>query len=93
MPLQWVAKEDMTDVLSKYECARVLGLRYLELQQSAACNHQKLRAHVVHEMLRGDNPLSVRRVMPDGQYEDWKVSDLQISDDLREHLKYVAENQ
>lgn len=79
-------------LLNKYECARVLGLRYLQLQQESvslpACN---LRGYVIDELLAGKNTLVIRRTFPNGQYEDMRVSDLEIPDDLREVLLYVRQ--
>lgn len=76
-------------LLNKYECARVLGLRYLQLQQSSgALPPGNLRAFVLDELLEGNNTLCVRRTFPDGTHEDWRVCDLEIPDDLRELLLY-----
>lgn len=60
--------------LSKYECARVIGLRVLQLQAGeGVCNP----LHVaISEILRRENPKVIRRYLPDETYEDVAVSTL-----------------
>ena len=83
-------------LLTKYECARVLGMRYLQLQQGDATiasryENGSARAAVVRELLDGQNPLMLRRVMPDGSTVEKRVRELRISEALREQLLYVID--
>ena len=80
--------------LTKFECARVLGLRYLHLVEDNVLTHTTdLRAYVVEELLQGNNPLVIRRTMPDASYEDHMVSDLTLPDALRQLLEFNLQNQ
>lgn len=79
-------------LLTKYECARVMGLRYLQLQQETSSTEVvegNLRAHVIREMLQGTSSFIVRRTMPDGQHQDIPLCEMVVPDDLREHLEYL----
>ena len=77
-----------TKFMTKYERARVLGTRALQLSMNAPpmvdvgtmtdplqIAMAELRAHKV--------PLIIRRYLPDGSYEDWPVKELSI--DLGKH--------
>ena len=70
-----------TPYLTKYERARIIGTRALQISMNApimceldgetdplAIAERELRERVV--------PFVVRRHLPDGTYEDWKVSEL-----------------
>lgn len=73
-----------TCYLTKYERARILGTRALQISKNApilvdlepgdtdplAIAEKELRAKKI--------PFIIRRYLPDGSYEDWKVSELII---------------
>lgn len=73
-----------TPYMTKYERARVLGARALQISMNAPAlvpvasdmfdpldiAEKELKAKVI--------PLIIRRYLPNGDYEDWRVSDLII---------------
>ena len=75
-----------TPFLTKYEKARVIGARALQISKNAPilvnvnqdeCDpiliaEKELREHKI--------PFIIRRFLPDGSYEDWAVKDLKLSD-------------
>ena len=76
-------KEKITaSFLTKYERARILGTRALQLSKNAPpmvvpqpgeTDPYKLAER---ELAEGKIPFIVRRYLPDHTYEDWKLSDL-----------------
>lgn len=60
--------------LSKYECARVLGLRVLQLQEGEG-DEDPLRKAIL-EVRERRNPCILRRYLPDGSHEDVAVASL-----------------
>ena len=75
-------------ILTKYECARVLGLRCLQMYDESGVVGS-FRAAAVRELLDGRNMMVVRRSFANGDFEDWQVRDLTIPDDVRENLEYI----
>lgn len=74
--------------------ARVLGLRFLQLQsESLAQTCGDTRARAVRELLDGRCAFVLRRTMPDGTFDDVRVAELTLPDDLRAHLEYILECQ
>lgn len=69
--------------LTRFECARVLGLRVLQLQENDGVPDP--RATAVAELRNGENPAIIRRHMPDASYEDVAVSHLKLSTFLLEY--------
>ena len=67
--------------MTKYERARVLGTRALQLSMNAP-PMVKTRGETdplkiaQMELTEGCIPIIIRRYLPDGSYEDWKISDL-----------------
>ena len=74
-----------TPFLTKYEKARVIGARALQISKNAPIlvntdnetdpiliAEKELREHKI--------PFIIRRVLPDGSYEDWAVKELKLSD-------------
>ena len=68
--------------LTKYEKARVLGTRALQISKNAPlmitplpgeCDPYKLAEREFNER---KIPFIIRRYLPDGTYEDWKLADL-----------------
>lgn len=76
-----------TQFLTKFECARLLGMRVLQLseQRSTQESKQFLEEIAIEELLNGTNPTVVRRYLANGTYEDRKVSDLKIDKHMREY--------
>ena len=77
-------------ILTKYECARVIGLRCLQMyDESGSTVNGSFRAAAVRELLDGRNEMVVRRSFANGEYVDLRVKDLTITDDVRETLEYI----
>ncbi|GKT15520.1 putative multi-domain containing protein [Aduncisulcus paluster] len=77
-------KRKTTPYLTKYERARIIGTRALQLSLGAkalvpipAKMTDPLEI-ATKELQTGKIPMIVRRHLPDGSYEDWRVSDLQV---------------
>ncbi|KAI8052686.1 RNA polymerase, subunit omega/K/RPB6 [Thamnidium elegans] len=70
-----------TPYMTKYEKARILGTRALQISLSAPVmieidGETDALAIANRELREKKIPLIVRRFMPDGTYEDWKVRNL-----------------
>jgi len=71
--------------MSKYERARVLGTRALQIAMCAPVmveiddETDPLRI-AGRELRERKTPLIIRRYMPDGSYEDWGIDELIVSD-------------
>ena len=70
--------------MTKYERARVLGTRAMQISRNAPVMVE-LSAHetdplvIAEKELRdGKMPFIIRRYLPDGSYEDWKIEELII---------------
>ncbi|KZT36600.1 RNA polymerase Rpb6 [Sistotremastrum suecicum HHB10207 ss-3] len=73
-----------TPYLTKYERARVLGTRALQISMNAPVlvpldGESDALQIAIKELSQRKIPLIIRRYLPDGSFEDWKVSEL-ISD-------------
>ena len=68
--------------MTKYEKARVLGTRALQISKNAPLMITPLPGEsdpyklAERELTEGKIPFIVRRYLPDGSYEDWKLSEL-----------------
>ena len=68
--------------MTKYEKARVLGTRALQISKNAPLMITPLPGEsdpyklAERELTEGRIPFIVRRYLPDGSYEDWKLSEL-----------------
>ena len=72
-----------TKFLTKFERARVLGTRALQISMNApVCvpieNETDPLQIAQKELEAGKIPIIIRRYLPNSDYEDWKVSELQI---------------
>lgn len=70
-----------TRYLTKYERARVLGTRALQISMNAPVmvdlDGEVDPLRIAEKELRERKiPIIIRRYMPDGSYEDWKVDEL-----------------
>eukprot|EP01115_Flamella_aegyptia_P002765 TRINITY_DN138_c1_g1_i1.p1 TRINITY_DN138_c1_g1~~TRINITY_DN138_c1_g1_i1.p1 ORF type:complete len:109 (+),score=34.07 TRINITY_DN138_c1_g1_i1:30-329(+) len=77
----YIPQKVTTGFLTKYEKARLLGTRALQISMNAPITVQ-LDPGMTDpleiarkELLCGTIPLKVRRYLPDGTYEDWDVSE------------------
>lgn len=87
-PSSWgkkISEADWTSVpfLTKYERARILGTRALQISKNADLlvdPGAETDPYKIAEMELQERkiPFIIRRYMPDGSYEDWKVSELTI---------------
>ena len=85
---QAVAKEDRitTPYITKFERARVLGTRALQISMNAPVmvelEGETDPLQIALKELRARKiPITVRRFLPDGSYEDWNVDELIIPDE------------
>ncbi|KCV69310.1 DNA-directed RNA polymerase I, II, and III subunit RPABC2 [Fonticula alba] len=67
--------------MTKYECARLLGTRALQISMNAPITVEPAGltdplAIAEKELREGKVPLIVRRYLPNGTYEDWPASEL-----------------
>ncbi|KAF8578754.1 RNA polymerase Rpb6 [Ramaria rubella] len=70
-----------TPYLTKYERARVLGTRALQISMNAPVlvpldGESDALQIAIKELSQGKTPLIIRRYLPDGSFEDWSVSEL-----------------
>ncbi|KAF9586572.1 DNA-directed RNA polymerases I II and III subunit RPABC2 [Lunasporangiospora selenospora] len=82
-PPKAVAKEDRTTTpyMTKYERARILGARALQISMNAPVlvdleGETDSLNIAMRELNNKMIPLVVRRYLPDNTYEDWEVSEM-----------------
>lgn len=78
-------KRITTPYMTKYERARVLGTRALQIAMNAPImveikNETDPLEIAKKELKAGKIPMIVRRYLPDGTYEDWSVDELIVTD-------------
>ena len=71
------------DFVTKYELAKVYGLRVLQITETGTHAHSDPKSFVLREILDGKNPCIVRRRLPDGTHEDRPFAQLRLPRDLR----------
>ena len=74
-----------TRFMTKYERARVLGTRALQISMNAPVlvDTEKLTDPLqiaMKELRERKIPFVIRRYLPDGSYEDWTVDELVVED-------------
>ena len=74
-----------TPFLTKYEKARIIGARALQISKNAPIlvNPEKETDPILiaeKELREHKIPFIIRRFLPDGSYEDWAVKELKLSD-------------
>merc|ERR1740137_142233 len=79
------SKRITTPYLTKYERARVLGTRALQIAMCAPVmveleGETEPLIIAQKELKMRKIPIIIRRYMPDGSYEDWKIEELIIID-------------
>lgn len=78
-------KRMTTPYMTKYERARVLGTRALQISMCAPVmveleGETDPLAIAMKELKAKKIPITIRRYLPDGSYEDWGIDELIISD-------------
>lgn len=78
-------KRITTPFMTKYERARVLGTRALQISMCAPImveleNETDPLQIAMKELKAKKIPLIIRRYLPDGSYEDWSIDELIITD-------------
>merc|ERR1712232_177407 len=74
--------------MTKYERARVIGIRALQISKNAPVlidlGKEDMDPILIAEKELNERkiPFLIRRYLPDGSFEDWKVSDLEIIDKI-----------
>jgi DNA-directed RNA polymerases I, II, and III subunit RPABC2 len=68
--------------LSKFEKARIIGTRLQQLAYGAETkinteNINNINEIVLEELKQRKIPFIIRRVMPNGEYEDWKMEEFE----------------
>ncbi|EJT99980.1 RNA polymerase Rpb6, partial [Dacryopinax primogenitus] len=71
-----------TPYMTKYERARILGTRALQLSMNAPAlvnteGETDPLQIAIKELAEKKIPLVIRRYLPDGSFEDWKVTELE----------------
>lgn len=74
-----------TRYLTKYEKARVLGTRALQISMNAPVmvelSGETDPLQIAEKELREKKiPFTIRRFLPDGSYEDWSIAELEIQE-------------
>lgn len=70
-----------TRYLTKYERARILGTRALQISHGAAImvdpqGESDPLEIARKELIQGKIPIVIRRYLPDNSFEDWRISEL-----------------
>ncbi|KAG5468172.1 hypothetical protein LSCM1_02148 [Leishmania martiniquensis] len=83
-----------TAVMTKYERARVLGTRALQISMNAPVavaleGETDPLTIAVKELRERRTPLIIRRILPDNTYEDWSVSELLVDFDRPADERYT----
>lgn len=73
-----------SDYLSKFELAKIMGIRHLQLikLQNSTSTSCDLLQRTIWELKNGENPVVVRRYLPNGDFEDRKVSELKLTQEM-----------
>lgn len=79
------AKKITTPYMTKYERARLLGTRALQIAMCAPvmvelCGEIDPLQIAMKELKERKIPIIIRRYLPDGSFEDWSIDELIISE-------------
>ncbi|CAF3520485.1 unnamed protein product [Rotaria sp. Silwood1] len=79
------SKSITTPYMTKYERARVLGTRALQIAMCAPLmvepdGETDPLQIAMRELKEKKIPMIIRRYLPDGSYEDWSIDELTITD-------------
>eukprot|EP00246_Nothoceros_aenigmaticus_P005331 TRINITY_DN17289_c0_g1_i1.p1 TRINITY_DN17289_c0_g1~~TRINITY_DN17289_c0_g1_i1.p1 ORF type:complete len:147 (-),score=37.42 TRINITY_DN17289_c0_g1_i1:1155-1595(-) len=80
-----------TKYMTKYERARVLGTRALQISMNAPVmveleGETDPLEIAMKELRERKIPFTIRRYLPDGSYEDWSVDELIVEDSWRRQV-------
>ncbi|KAL5727681.1 DNA-directed RNA polymerases II [Ranunculus cassubicifolius] len=80
-----------TQYMTKYERARILGTRALQISMNAPVmvelEGETDPLEIAMKELRARKiPFTIRRYMPDGSYEDWAVDELIVEDSWKKQM-------
>jgi len=79
-PQEKIANRRTRPYLTKYEKARVIGVRALQINQGAPSLIETTETNPLKiaqlELRENKIPLIIRRYFPNGSYEDWNVTEL-----------------
>lgn len=83
-----------TAILTKYERARILGTRALQISMNAPvlvpCEGETDPLTIALKELRlRVIPIIVRRILPDNTYEDWRIQELEVDADRIADERYT----
>jgi DNA-directed RNA polymerase I, II, and III subunit RPABC2 len=81
-------------VLTKYERARILGTRALQISMNAPVNvplegETDPLTIALKELRQRKIPIIVRRILPDNTYEDWAIVELEVDFDRPADERYA----
>lgn len=70
-------------LLTKFERARIMGVRLQQLAYGAKprvdiTNLKNINEIVEKELIERKIPFIIRRILPNGNYEDWKLEEFEI---------------
>ena len=87
-------KRVTTPYMTKYERARVLGTRALQISMGAPVmvelEGETDPLQIAMKELKAQKiPIIIRRYMPDGSYEDWGIDELIITEWLAGNFHYL----
>ena len=72
--------KDMVKYMTKYEKARILGYRALQISEGSKINIKTDEIDpykiALKELKEKKLDIIIRRYLPNGEYEDWHVNDL-----------------
>lgn len=72
--------QNMTKYMTKYEKARILGIRALQISEGSKINIKTDEIEpykiALEELKQKKLNIIIRRYLPNGDYEDWHVNDL-----------------
>lgn len=82
------------NVLTKYERARILGTRALQISMNAPVlvtidGETDPLTIALKELRERVIPLVIRRILPDNSYEDWGVAEMEVDFDRRADERYT----
>jgi DNA-directed RNA polymerase I, II, and III subunit RPABC2 len=81
-------------VMTKYERARILGTRALQISMNAPVNvpvegETDPLSIALKELRQRKIPIIVRRILPDNSYEDWAITELEVDFDRPADERYA----
>ncbi|GLU21054.1 hypothetical protein SLE2022_372190 [Rubroshorea leprosula] len=86
---EWTCKT--SKYMPKYECARILGTRALQISMNASVMVELVEETdpleiAMKELREHKIPFTIRRYLPDGSFEDWGVDELIVEDSWKRQV-------